>query len=95
MPAAVRRALDGRPLPADSGDAGQTRESRNRLIALIAHELQHAPEVLAHPEVVDVDSMLPIYARIGVPPTGRTGYETSAAHAPQDAVFAGLQAKRR
>jgi len=73
----------------------KTRESRDQLIALIAHELQHALEVLAHPEVVDVDSMLAMYSRIGVPLAGRSGYETSAAHAVQNAVFSELVAKRR
>jgi len=72
----------------------KTRESRDRLIALIAHELQHALEVLVHPEVVDVDSMLAMYAKIGVPLAGRSGYETSAAHAVQDAVLSERVAKR-
>jgi hypothetical protein len=72
----------------------KTRESRDRFIALIAHELQHALEVLVHPEVVDVDSMLAMYAKIGVPLAGRSGYETSAAHAVQDAVLSERVAKR-
>jgi len=73
----------------------RTRESHDRLIALIAHELQHALEVLAHPEVVDVDSMLEMYSRIGVPLAGRKGYETSAAHAVQDAVLSELHVNRQ
>src|SRR5262245_9699460 len=67
-----------------------TRTSHDGLIALIAHELQHALEVLAHPEVVDVESMLAMYARIGRPLSGRGGYETSAAHAAQEAVSSEL-----
>lgn len=71
-----------------------TRVSRDRQIALIAHELQHTLEVLAHPEVVDVDTMLKMYARIGVPLTGRSGYETTAAHTVEDAVLSELLAKQ-
>jgi len=68
----------------------QTRASHDGLIALIAHELQHALEVLAHPEVVDLESMLAMYARIGRPLSGRSGYETSEAHAAQEAVLSEL-----
>jgi len=68
----------------------RTRTSHDGLIALIAHELQHALEVLAHPEVVDVDSTLAMYARIGRPLNGRGGYETSEAHTAQEAVLAEL-----
>jgi len=71
-----------------------TRVSHDRLIALIAHELQHALEVLAHPEVVDIDSMLAMYARIGRPLEGRAGYETSEAHRVEDAVLDELTARR-
>src|SRR5262245_25054524 len=67
-----------------------TRTSHDGLIALIAHELQHALGVLAHPEVVDVDTMLAMYARIGRPLNGRTGYETTEAHAAQEAVLSEL-----
>jgi hypothetical protein len=73
----------------------KTRESRDGLIALIGHELQHALDVLAHPEVVDVDSMNAMYSRIGVPLPGRGGYETPAAHAVQDAVLSELRLRRR
>jgi hypothetical protein len=73
----------------------ETRTSHDGLIALIAHELQHAIEVLAHPEVVDVDTMLAMYARIGWPLPGRQGYETSEAHAAQDAVFSELTKRPR
>ena len=64
-----------------------TRASHDGLIALIAHELQHALEVLAHPEVVDLNTMLAMYSRIGRPLNGRSGYETSEAHAAQEAVL--------
>jgi hypothetical protein len=73
----------------------RTRKNRDQLIALIAHELQHALEVLTHPEVVDVDSMRAMYSRIGVPLAGRSGSETTAAHAVQDAVSSELHAVAR
>lgn len=72
----------------------KTRANRDRQIALIAHELQHALEVLAHPEVVDVDTMLAMYRRLGVPLSGRSGYETAAAHRAEDAVLTELSAKQ-
>src|SRR6476660_6456694 len=72
----------------------RTRVDHDGLIALLAHELQHALEVLAHPEVVDLDSMLAMYARIGRPLSGRSGYETSEAHAVQDGVASELRAAR-
>ena len=72
-----------------------TRVSHDRLIALIAHELQHALEVLAHPEVVDVETMRAMFARIGRPLEGRAGYETSEAHAAEDAVLSELTPRRR
>jgi hypothetical protein len=67
-----------------------TRTNHDGLIALVAHELQHALEVLAHPEVVDVDTMQAMYGRIGRPLAGRHGYETTDAHAAQDAVLSEL-----
>ena len=67
--------------------------NRNRLIALIGHELQHALEVAARPDVVDVTSMIELYRRIGFPLKGRPGYETSAARAAGDAVLDELTRK--
>ncbi len=72
----------------------KTRVDHDGLIALLAHELQHALEVLAHPEVVDLDSMLAMYARIGRPLNGRSGYETSEAHVVQDGVASELRTDR-
>ena len=72
----------------------KTRVDHDGLIALLAHELQHALEVLAHPEVVDLDSMLAMYARIGRPLSGRSGYETSEAHTVQDNVASELRTNR-
>jgi len=68
---------------------------RHQLIALIAHEMQHAREVLEHAEVVDVATMEAMYRKIGVPLTGGlNGYETSAARAAGDAVLTELSVKR-
>jgi hypothetical protein len=72
----------------------RTRVDHDGLVALIAHELQHALEVLARPEVVDLESMLAMYARIGRPLDGQSGYETSEAHAAQDAVASELRRVR-
>jgi hypothetical protein len=68
--------------------------NRNRLIALIGHELQHALEVAAQPDVIDLASMIELYRRIGVPLKGQPGYETSAARAAGDAVLDELTKKR-
>jgi len=67
--------------------ADKTRRGHDRLLALIAHELQHALEVLEHPEVVDRATMDDMYRRLGIPLTGRQGYETSGARRVEDAVL--------
>ena len=70
------------------------RRSHDQLLALIAHELQHALEVIAHAEVVDVATMEAMYRRIGTPLTGgMTGYETFAARVAGDTVLSELLAK--
>jgi hypothetical protein len=68
--------------------------NRNRLIALIGHELQHALEVAARPDVINLASMIEMYRRIGVPLKGQPGYETSAARAAGDAVLDELTKKK-
>jgi len=68
---------------------------RERLIALMGHELQHALEIAVHPEVVDVQGMLNMNRRIGVPLKGRSGYETAAAHAVENAVLDELLTRQR
>jgi len=66
----------------------KNRRSGDRLLALIAHELQHALEVIQHPEVIDEATMDELFSQIGTPlARGRHGYETSAAHAVEDAVL--------
>jgi hypothetical protein len=65
----------------------------NRLIALIGHELHHALEVAAQPDVIDLASMIELYRRIGFPLKGQPGYETSAARAAGDSVLDELMKK--
>ena len=72
----------------------KSRRSHDQLIALMAHELRHALEVIEHAEVVDVPTMQALYRRIGTPETGGlTGYETSAARAAGDATLSELLAR--
>jgi hypothetical protein len=71
----------------------KNRRSRDQLLALVAHEMRHALEVLEHPEVVDAATMEAMYRKIGTPLAGLKGYETSAARAAGDAVLAELLAK--
>jgi hypothetical protein len=73
----------------------RNRRSHDQLLALLAHEMQHALEVLEHNEVVDVATMEAMYRKFGKPLIGLTGYETSAARAAGDAVLNELLAKRR
>jgi hypothetical protein len=72
----------------------KNRRSHDQLIALTAHELRHAVEVIQDKEVVDADTMEAMYRRIGTPLTGsRGGYETSAARASGEAVLSELLTK--
>jgi hypothetical protein len=72
----------------------KNRRSHDQLLALIAHELRHALEVIDHAEVVDVPTLEALYRRIGTPETGGlTGYETSAARAAGDAALSELSAR--
>jgi hypothetical protein len=69
----------------------KNQRSHDQLLALIAHELQHALEVLEHEEVVDTQTMDAMYRKLGFPLTGgRTGYETTAARQAGDSVIAEL-----
>jgi hypothetical protein len=72
----------------------RNRRSHDQLLALIAHELRHALEVIADRDVVDLATMEAMYRRIGMPVAGMTGYETSAARAAGDAVLSELSANR-
>ena len=70
------------------------RVSHDHVLAIIAHELQHAREVIGHANVIDVATMEDMYRRIGTPLKGQQrGYETSGARAAGDAVLVELSAK--
>jgi hypothetical protein len=72
----------------------KNRQSHDQLLALVAHEMRHALEVLEHKGVVDIPTMEAMYRKIGVPLTGlQMGYETSAARAAGDAVLTELLAR--
>ena len=72
----------------------RNRRTHDQLLALIAHEMRHALEVLEHAEVVDVATLEAMYRTVGTPITGQSrGYETSAARAAGDAVLAELLVK--
>lgn len=73
----------------------KNQRSHDQLLALLAHEMRHALEVLDHKDVVDVRTMEAMYRKFGTPLKGQTGYETSAARAAGDAVLAELSAKRQ
>jgi hypothetical protein len=73
----------------------KNRQTHEQMLAVIAHELTHAIEVLDHPEVVDVTTLEAMYRKIGTPEvTGHSGYETSAARSAGYAVLSELSGKR-
>jgi hypothetical protein len=73
----------------------KNRWTHDQLLALIAHEMRHALEVLEHAEVVDVPTLEALYRRIGTPMTGQIrGDETSGARAAGDAVLTELLVPR-
>jgi hypothetical protein len=75
--------------------ADARRCDHDQLLALIAHELRHALEVLDHPEIVNAAGMEALYRRIGTPETGGLmGYETSTARAAGSAVMSELTTPR-
>ena len=53
--------------------------NRNRLIALIGHELQHALEVAESPDVRDEKTLIALYQAIGHAGQGLHRYDTMAA----------------
>ena len=66
----------------------KNQRTHDQLLALMAHELQHAREVIAHQEVVDAPTMQAMFRKIGAPV--KHGYETPAAQAMGDKVLAEL-----
>jgi hypothetical protein len=80
-----------------SGSAGQRylritinlAGDRRTMAALLAHELHHASEVAAHPEVIDQGSMERLYEHLGWRRPGRTSaFETSGSIAVSARVLA-------
>lgn len=71
-----------------SGAAGPLRYLRaqvvidlegDALLSIAGHELQHALEVAAHPEVRDIASLGSLYARIGIGMSRKGRFDTAAA----------------
>ena len=61
-------------------------ESGAKLLALIAHELQHALEILSDETIRSLEAVQQLYERIGT--KVRSGvFETAAAQAVEDAVY--------
>ena len=60
------------------------------LIAVAAHELQHAVEVATHPEVRCTDTLRLLYRRIGIPSAVKDRYDTRAAQSTGRRVRAEL-----
>jgi len=73
--------------------------STDRLIIVIAHELQHALEVLEDPHVVDSSTMESLFDRIGIQGQSAHGVlrhmETAAAQRVSSAVSKELRQNRR
>jgi hypothetical protein len=62
-------------------------ESGERLLALIAHELQHALEVLSDNNATSQKNVAKLYERIGLKRRAADNFETEAAGRVQDAVY--------
>jgi hypothetical protein len=68
---------------------------RDRLVALVAHELQHAVEVAEALEVRDSESMVRLFERSTIPMfCGGGCFETQAALDVQEAVLSEIRAAR-
>jgi hypothetical protein len=71
------------------------RGGRDRLVALVAHELQHAVEVAEASEVRDSQSMVRLFERRTIAQSCGGGcFETAAALDVQEAVLAELRPRR-
>jgi hypothetical protein len=62
----------------------------DQLVAIAAHEFQHAVEVAAHPEVHDAASLASLYQRIGIPGIVKNRYDTLGAQSTGKRVRAEL-----
>jgi len=70
--------------------------ARNRVIALLAHELQHAVEVAQAPEAHNAESLETMFSRLAIGGCGGTTcYETQAAQEVEYAVGDELRAASR
>jgi hypothetical protein len=104
-PKMTRRTLGGY-LVHDVGGRGEWRYLRiavdfqgapNRVIALLAHELQHAVEVAQAPEARNGESLEKMFSRLAIPGGcgGTTCYETQASKDVEWAVGDELRAAPR
>jgi hypothetical protein len=62
----------------------------DQLVAITAHELQHAVEVAAHPDVRDAAGLAALYQRIGIPGIVKNRYDTLGAQSTGKRVRAEL-----
>ena len=69
-------------------------ESGSHLIALVAHELQHAIEVLSDESATSREAVTEMFRRISSKRSSAGGFETDAALATQGTVFRELRAHR-
>jgi hypothetical protein len=67
--------------------------SADRLVEVLAHELQHAVEILGAPEIRDEDSLARAYTRLGFE-VDRGHFETDAARLTELQVHTELQLER-
>ena len=74
----------------------KTRQGHDQWLALVAHELRHALEVLDRSDVIDLPAIEAMYRAIGTPLEGaQGGFETSAAGAASDVVLDELLSRFR
>jgi hypothetical protein len=70
------------------------RGSEDRLISLVAHELQHAVEVAEAPEIRDSRALARMFERVSISFVCGGCYETKAAGDVEEAVLTELRASR-
>jgi hypothetical protein len=62
-------------------------EAEHRQLPLLAHELQHALEILSDSSATSLESVEKLYERIGTRQPGVGNFETDAARRVQDTVY--------
>jgi len=70
-------------------------EAEHRQLPLLAHELQHALEVLSDEAAISLDGVAKLYERIGVRRPGVGIFATDAARRVQDTVYREVREYRR